>query len=221
MEYARTIAMDGPAGSGKSTVGTKLAERLGYVFVDTGLLYRGITRRVLDEGIDTQDISAIAEVAHRLTDHFQTADRAYHDLLQTAAGLHDADVGKAVPVVAAYPAVRAQVRQIQREIARHGCVIFAGRDIGTVVLPDADLKIFLDASLTQRAKRRYDYFRGQNQERTFAQILSDLGARDALDSHRAESPLRIADDAHIIYTDNMSVSQVLDTILLMIAEYEA
>jgi len=220
MEYTKTIAVDGPAGSGKSTIGMKLAEHLGYVFVDAGLLYRNITEQVLVNRISLQDLPAITEIATRLTVTIRTIDSRCEILINgvpASASLYQAAISEAVPIVAAYPEVRAEVRRIQRHIAGQGRVIFAGRDIGSVVLPDAELKIFLDASLSQRAARRYHDLLERNIEATFEQVLADLRIRDDMDTNRAESPLRPAEDAHILFTDDLSVEAVLEAILALAA----
>lgn len=196
MHYAKTIAIDGTAGSGKSTIGARLAEKLGYVFVDAGTFYRTITALALAHQADIYDESAVMQFA---------------SLLSTSRldDLHTDAINRAVPIVAAYPQVRAQVRKVQQEIARQEGIVFAGRDIGTVVLPHADLKIFLNPSLEERATRRH----AANPQRSFDHLVCDLEQRDSLDATRHDSPLRIAEDAIVVNTDGMAVTEVLDLLM--------
>lgn len=196
MHYAKTIAIDGTAGSGKSTIGARLAEKLGYVFVDAGTFYRTITALALAHQADIYDESAVMQFANPLS-------------TSRLDDLHTDAINRAVPIVAAYPQVRAQVRKVQQEIARQEGIVFAGRDIGTVVLPHADLKIFLNPSLEERATRRH----AANPQRSFDQLVCDLEQRDSLDATRHDSPLRIAEDAIVVNTDGMAVTEVLDLLM--------
>ena len=212
MTPARVIAIDGPAGSGKSTVARKVAAALGLPALDTGAMYRALTWAVLDEGIDPADAAAVAALAEQLEldvgPPVLVGGRDVNDAIRTA------DVSAAVSVVAAVPEARVVLVRAQREwIADHGGGVVEGRDIGTVVAPDALLKIYLVASEEERARRR------QEQDGA-AEASGDLGAtqaairrRDALDSGRPASPLAAADDAVVLDTTDRSVEGVVEEVL--------
>ena len=209
----RTIALDGPAGCGKSTLGRNLSKRLGFFFLDTGLLYRAIARHAMNVGVKIHDEDIVKDYAQNLTvDVKQLRPKFKFQLNECAVtDLYCLQIDKVVPTIAAYPEIRAKVREIQRHIAAQGDIILAGRDIGTVVLPDADLKIYLDVSLDERAKRR---FLAQNRdERTLEQVREDLLLRDALDSTREVSPMKVAEDAIVICSDGMQPEEVVDAVL--------
>lgn len=223
VSYAKRIAIDGPAGSGKSTLGGQLAEKLGYVFIDAGLIYRAITREVLQRADSqplTDEVTCLKAAKSLQFDLTSTALTQPHRPQLTLNGtkldetsLHTPAINQAVPIVAAHGQVRAAVREIQRQIARRDGIVFAGRDIGTVVLPNAEVKIYLEVSLDERANRRHlraiqtgPYINRDN-------ILADLKARDHQDMTRAESPLQIAADAIIINADGLSVDEVLNAAL--------
>lgn len=207
--YATTIAIDGPAASGKSTLGARLADKLNYTFVDAGILYRVITHEALAQKLDIHNEQAMIEVARGLQVEVDPEQRTL--LHGHNADLHSVEVNGAVAVVAAYPDVRESVRRIQREIARSRAVVFAGRDIGTVVLPNAELKLFLDASLDARVERRYASM--SQTTITREQLREDLRKRDEMDAHRSESPMKAADDAIVILTDGMGIEAVLDVLM--------
>ena len=218
MTLPRTIALDGAAGSGKTTIGSMLAARLGYTFVDAGQLYRAIARQVLLSGVDAFDEEAVARVAEQCPIEVQTspADNRPTILIHgedlAHQNLHGKEINLLVPIVAAYPGVRRLIRKIQHQIATEGSVVLAGRDIGTVVLPDADLKIFLAVSMAERVRRRYQAT-GHIAGVTEQQILEDLQRRDELDSARAHSPMRVAADAVSIATDGMEPCEVVERIV--------
>ncbi len=229
---AIAIAIDGPAASGKSTLGAALARRLGYLYLDTGVMYRAVTLAALRQGISLDDEAAIVDLARRIRMEIQPPDtgaddnrdgRQYTVLADWASGdnqanelrditwelkLPEVDAGVSIP--SAYPAVRAEMVRRQRQIARQTNVVMVGRDIGTVVLPDADLKIYLDASVEERARRRYAEMIARGDQADYAEVLSALRKRDALDSTRAQSPLRPADDAIILDSTGHSPDEVLD-----------
>lgn len=215
LTYATTIAIDGPAASGKSTLGARLADKLGYTFVDAGMLYRAITHQAITQALNVHDETEMVNLAQSL--HFEV-DPTQRDVLRldgqvVSADLHSKAVNQAVAIVAAYADVRVSVRRIQREIAHSRQIVFAGRDIGTVVLPDADLKFFLQVSLKERVERRYASLIKTTPDITREQLHNDLRHRDELDTHRAESPMRPADDAIIIHTDGLSIDDALDLLL--------
>lgn len=228
VSYAKRIAIDGPAGCGKSTLGSQLAERLGYVFIDAGLIYRAITREVLQQTSHepvalrlTNEMVCVAvarnlqfalTTATALVSH-QRPQLTLNGALLDETSLHAPAISQAVPIVAAHAQVRAAVREIQRQIARCDGIVFAGRDIGTVVLPNAEVKIYLDVSLDERANRRFLRTVQVDPYINRDKILADLKARDHQDMTRAESPLQIAADAVIIKADGLSVDEVLNAAL--------
>lgn len=222
-----TIAIDGPAGAGKSTIGAALAARLGYDYFDTGVLYRAVTLAALRQGVAPTDAAALAAIAATLDLAF--APPAVNDGRQMTVLLNGEDVtwalrqpavNEAVSIVAAHPAVRQALLQRQRDIGHRGRVVMVGRDIGTTVLPDAPLKIYLDASAPVRARRRVQELRARGQPADEAAELAGVLRRDALDSQRAASPLRPAPDAVRIDTDALDVEGVLACILRLLEREE-
>ena len=211
------IAIDGPAASGKSTLGSALAQRLGYLYLDTGVMYRAVTLAALRQGIALLDEPAVARLAQNVTIDFQTAHiadgRQYtvlldgHDVTWDLR-LPEVDAGVSIP--SAYAMVRAEMVKRQRLIARQMDVIMVGRDIGTVVLPDADLKIYLDASVEERARRRYVEMVERGEPAHYDEVLNALRRRDELDSTRTQSPLRPAADAVIVDSTNRSPDEVIE-----------
>jgi cytidylate kinase len=212
------VALDGPGSSGKSTVGAEAARRLGYRFCDTGLLYRAVTWLALERGVAPTDVAALVPLVAEVRLVADTRGRLRH----VNAGGRDvttevceAGVDRAVSDYARVPELRSALVTRQRDIAARGGIIMAGRDIGTTILPDAPVKIFLDASAEERAKRRAVQ-RKATDAREADQILADLRRRDALDTNREIAPLRTAPDAFIVHTDGNSfeetVGAVVDTI---------
>ncbi|HEX6506418.1 MAG TPA: (d)CMP kinase [Chloroflexota bacterium] len=202
------IAIDGPAASGKSTVGRAIAERLGWRFLDTGLMYRAVAQKALERGIDVQDAQSLAaiarETAFHLVDSILMIDGA-----PSAPELRTPIVDAAVSPVSAHPSVRAELVRMQQELAGDRSIVMAGRDIGTTVLPDATLKLWLTASESERARRRsleHDSRRAPHDSTT---DIARLGARDQQDSTRPASPLRRAPDAIVIDTDGMAADEVV------------
>lgn len=218
------IAVDGPVAAGKSAVCVQLARRLGYRFIDTGLMYRALTWLALERKIDLQDEAALGRLAASasITIESGPADapepgRVLVDGADVSDRLRSYEVGMTVSLVSRVPAVRQAMVAIQRELARRGRVLMAGRDICTVVLPDAALKVYLDASPGERARRRYEELRGTPAELSLPQVQDELARRDAMDSGRAASPLRPAGDAVVIDTDGLSLNQVVERILHLVS----
>lgn len=207
------IAIDGPAGAGKTTVGRGVAEALHALDFDTGVLYRLVTYRALVDGVAVSDAEALARIARELT--LQAVRDGVAGTRLVVAGVEDAsalrspEVDRNLSVVSAHLEVRSALVGKQREIARLGRVVLIGRDIGTVIVPDAPLKIYLEASSRERARRRYEELRQRGVEASYEQVLEDLERRDRLDSERAASPLRPADDALLIDTDGMPAAEVV------------
>ncbi|MBI4198975.1 MAG: (d)CMP kinase [Chloroflexi bacterium] len=217
MSQPPVIAIDGPAASGKTTVGRRLAARLGYRFLDTGLMYRAVAWAALAEGIDLEEAGALSALARRrrLRVAFGSGDEAriWVDGREVTPLLADAGVEEAVSPVARVAGVRKALVAQQRRIAREGPIVMAGRDIGTVVVPGARLKVFLTASEEERARRRVAELKDMGRAAGYSRVLEELERRDRMDSTRAVSPLRPAPDAQIIATDGKTVDDVVELIL--------
>jgi cytidylate kinase len=212
-----TIAIDGPAASGKSTVGEALAERLSYVYLDTGVMYRAVTWAALKQDIPVDDEEALTRLAEQLqikiTDATEDDGRQYTVLVDDTDitwAIRTPSVDAHVSTVSAHSGVRRALVPKQRRVAAEGSVIMVGRDIGTVVLPDADLKIYLDATVEERARRRWQEMRDRGKKDVdYQDVLESMRRRDRIDSSRDVSPLRPAEDAAIIDTTDLSVGEVL------------
>ena len=219
---AVVIAVDGPAGTGKSSVSRGLARALEARYLDTGAMYRIVTLAVLRAGADLGDTLAIESAAAGVplsVGYNPDEDRAYLDAEDVSAEIRGDAVTKAVSAVSAVPAVRARLVGLQRELAAGpGSVVVEGRDIGTVVLPDADVKIFLTASAEKRARRRNDQNIANNLGDNYKAVLEDVQRRDHLDSTRAVSPLRSADDAVVVDTSDMSEPEVIAYLVTLVNE---
>lgn len=214
------IALDGPAASGKSTVGKKLADTLGYLFFDTGIMYRAVTWLALNHDLNLSDEELITQLAQSAQIDIQPAsknDGRVCDVLiadkDVTWDIRSGDVEAKVSLVSAYAGVRKALSDQQRKIGLRGKVVMVGRDIGTVVLPDADLKIYLDASAEERAKRRYDETIARGEKADYDEMLKKMIERDRVDSTRAVAPLRPADDAVQINTDKFDSEQVFAQVL--------
>ena len=207
----RAIAIDGPVASGKTVVGKAVAGRLGYRFLDTGTMYRAVTWTAIRRGVDFADFKALASLADSVAMRLEAGDRLTVDGEDVTDHLRDHDVERAVSsVVSAVPGVRTALVSQQRAVADRGPIVMVGRDIGTTVLPDAPVKIFLQASAEVRARRRYDQIHEEGGSIRYDRVVSDLAHRDKIDSERAVSPLRPAPDAIVIDTDDMTVEQVIE-----------
>ncbi|WNG79859.1 (d)CMP kinase [Mycobacterium sp. ITM-2016-00316] len=208
------IALDGPAGTGKSSVSRGLARTLGLRYLNTGAMYRIVTLAVLRAGVDVTDAQRVADIADDVdlaVGYDPDEDRAFLAGEDVSFEIRGDEVTGAVSAVSAVPAVRARLVQLQRELAAgDGGVVVEGRDIGTVVLPDADVKIFLTASAEVRAQRRHAQNIANGIEDSYEAVLADVKRRDHLDSTRAVSPLRAAQDAVIVDTSDMNEAQVID-----------
>jgi CMP/dCMP kinase len=222
---SRYIAIDGPVASGKSAVGSRVARQLGYRFVDTGSMYRAITWLALERGIDLHDEAALTRLAEgaQLTlapgagDEPESA-RVLLDSVDVTDRLRSAEVGEAVSLVSRVPGVRKAMVALQRQLAVERGVVMAGRDIGTVVLPDAPLKVYLDASPEERIRRRHEELLAGGRGETPEQVRQELALRDAIDSEREVSPLRPAEDAIIIDTDPLTLDEVVEQIMELVAQ---
>ena len=214
------VAIDGPASSGKSTVAKLLAKRFNYVYCDTGAMYRSVALTALRRHVDLSDQDAVIEIAKEISITFQPAEdnqRVFVDGQEVTRDIRSGEVSANVSAVAAIPAVRAQMTNQQRQIACHGGIVMDGRDIGTTVLPDAEVKIFLVASAHERAARRYKENVAKGiPTASLAEIEKAIQLRDQKDSTRAVSPLRQAADAIRIDTTKMSIDEVCDSIVRII-----
>lgn len=215
-----TITIDGPVASGKSTIGHLLAQRLGYLYLDTGAMYRAVTWVMLSRGVPVEDEAAVTALAEAL--HIDvvppTADdgRQYTVLADgedITWKVRRPEVDANVSIVSAYPGVRRAMVAQQRRIAAAGRVVMVGRDIGSVVLPDADLKLYLDASPQERARRRWLERQARGESVSYEEVLAMMLRRDEIDSHRAVSPLRVPDGAVVIDTTGLTVEEVLARVL--------
>jgi cytidylate kinase len=216
------IAVDGPAGTGKSSVSRGLARSLGARYLDTGAMYRIVTLAVLRAGIDPYDVDAVGAASADVdlaVGYDPDGDRSYLAGEDVSVEIRGDEVTKAVSAVSAVPAVRTRLVQLQRELATgQGSVVVEGRDIGTVVLPNADVKIFLTASAEERARRRNDQNIASGLGDAYEAVLADVKRRDHLDSTRAVSPLRAADDALVVDTGDMTEPQVVAHLLRLVEE---
>lgn len=212
--------MDGPAASGKSTVGAQVARRLGYLYFDTGVMYRAVTWAAFDRGISIEDEAAITDLARRLRIEVlppTVADGRQYTVLADGVdvtwAIRQPEVDRGVSPVSAYAGVREALVAQQRRIGHGGGVVMVGRDIGTVVFPEAQVKIYLDASPEERARRRYLEMRQRGQSASYEEVLADLKRRDGIDSNRAIAPLRPAEGAVSIDSTEMTVEEVVTRVL--------
>ncbi len=206
------IAIDGPAGAGKSTIARRLAAELGYVYVDTGAMYRAMAYYFLQNGIDADDEEAVAEAAGKadVSIVYENGEQCVLLNGENVNGMiRREEVGKMASAVSVYPPVRAKLVELQQNLAKKENVIMDGRDIGTVVLPDADVKIYMTASVQVRAKRRFDELQAKGQKCSLSEIEQDISERDYRDMHRETSPLKQAEDALLLDTSDMSIDEVV------------
>jgi cytidylate kinase len=211
-----TIAVDGPGSSGKGTVARGVARALGYQYVDTGAMYRAVALVAREHRIDWSDEARIAALASHLAFQFLWDG----DVLRVRVEGRDItkeirldDVGRGASDVSALAAVRGSLLELQRDLERRGGIVMDGRDIGTVVLPDAELKVYLDADLDERARRRHEEFLRRGEVVSYQQVRDSLDARDRQDRERPVAPLRQADDAVYIDTSSMTIRQAIDAVL--------
>lgn len=212
----RIVAIDGPAGAGKSTVARRVAERLGFVRVDTGAIYRAVALLAKEQGRSTA--GEIAALAATLPLRFE-GERVWVGARDVSRGIREPEISQAASVVSAMPEVRAALLELQRRIAREhpeGAVM-EGRDIGTVVFPDAELKVFLTASVQERARRRFEELAERGVPQPLPDVTREIEERDERDERRDVAPLRKADDAVLVETTGKSVDTVVDEIVLLVS----
>jgi cytidylate kinase len=211
------IAIDGPAGAGKSTVARLIAQKLGFLYIDTGAMYRALTLQALDTGVDVADTAKVVELAKRtaikLSNNPNGTVKVLLDGRDVSAAIRLPRVTAHVSDLAKIKEVREVMLAIQRSLGRSSDSVLDGRDIGTVVFPDADRKFFIDADFRERARRRFKELKAAGEAVTLEQIESDLANRDKIDTGRKVAPLRKAEDAIYIDTTNMSIEEVVDKAL--------
>jgi len=217
-----SIAIDGPAGAGKSTIARRLAGELGYYYVDTGAIYRTVAYFMDLLGISPKDVDGVERYIDELTINIEYDEEGKQHMLMNGMDVTDdirtQDISQKASLVSAHKVVRDMLLDMQRQVAREHNVIMDGRDIGTVVLPKANVKIFLTASAEIRAKRRYDELTAKGQKTTLAQVLKDVQQRDYQDTHREIAPLKQAKDAVLVDTSELDIDGVVDAIKAVVRE---
>jgi len=220
-EKKLTIAIDGPSGAGKSTVAKSLAKRLGYVYIDTGAMYRSVALRAKERGISPEDKLALSQLASSLRITFVTDGEQTHVLCNgkdVTEAIRTPEISRLASTISKQKELREVLVQMQREMGREGGVILEGRDIGTVVFPDAEVKFYLDAVGEERVKRRYHEMIEKGMKVDFKETLEELMQRDHHDMHRDHSPLKKAEDAMFIDTTHWSVKEVVAKMVRIIKE---
>ena len=217
-----SIAIDGPSGAGKSTLAKSVSKTLGYLYVDTGAIYRTIGYAAFSKGVDPKDGEAAAALLPELEIGLHYGEDGLQHMTLNGADVTDQirlpEISLYASAVSAHPAVRAHLLEMQRKLARENNVVMDGRDIGTVVLPDATVKIFLTASVEERAMRRFRELEQRGTPQPYNQVLSDILQRDWADSHRETAPLRQAEDALLLDTSHLDFDQSREALLHMIKE---
>ena len=210
------IAIDGPAGSGKSTTAKLVAKALGLLPIDTGAMYRAVALKVIREKIDPYDEEKVGEIAGKVNIEQKLENGEIHTYLDgedVSTAIRTPEVNNTVSIISAYPGVREKMVELQRKLAKAGGVVLEGRDIGTVVLPDADLKVYMIASLEERARRRLKELREKGMDVSLKDVKQEILMRDEMDSKREYSPLKIPEDAFILDTTNLTVEEQVEKIL--------
>jgi cytidylate kinase len=222
MTKSLIIAIDGPSGAGKSTLGRRLARELGLLYIDTGATYRAVALAVAAAGVDASDAETVATIARRASIRLEgdpDSLRVFLDGRDVSREIRGEEVGRIASIVSTIPAVRRELVRRQREMGDGGAgVVLDGRDIGTVVFPNADVKFFVTAVPEERARRRFDEELSKAHEPSFEETLADINERDRRDATRDDSPLKIADDAVVIDTTEFSVEEVFRRMLQIVRE---
>lgn len=217
-----SIAIDGPSGAGKSTISRKAAEKFGFIYVDTGAIYRTIGLATKIRGVSLDDTAAVIELLPTLEIELKYNDageqHTYLDGNDVSRDIRLPEVSMLASKVSAIPAVREFLIDMQRGMAEKYDVIMDGRDIGTVILPNADLKIFLTADVRDRARRRYEELRAKGMEKPFDEVLAEMEKRDEQDTQRAAAPLKAADDAVLLDTSGNTLEESIDEVCRLISE---
>ncbi len=225
MDRAKNIAIDGPVASGKTSVGLCLAKRLGFIFLDTGVMYRAVTWAVLQAGLDIFDEKAVSKLVENISLEIKKpslSDGRSNDVFMDGKDItweiRNEDVNNSVSQISTYKHVRQVLTEEQRRFGEKGGVVMVGRDIGTIVLPNADLKIFLKASVEERARRRYQEEKTRNADVNYEDILDNMKSRDLIDSSREVAPLVAAEDAVLIETDGKTKEDVVEEIYQLVVQ---
>ena len=208
----KIIAVDGPAGAGKSTVSKIVAAELGYTYIDTGAMYRAVGLKIFESGQSLTE-KFLAEVTEKIEIELDESARVFVNGEEVTKKIRTPEVSRLASDVSKFDFVRKKLTELQRKMAEQGKVIMDGRDIGTVVLPNADLKIFLTASIEERARRRFEELTAKGQAVELSAIEKEIAARDKQDSERKIAPLKKADDAVLLDTTNLTIKEVVDKIL--------
>lgn len=213
MVRSKVIAIDGPAAAGKSTIAQKVAQMLGYIYIDTGAMYRAVTLKALNEKVDVTDEETIAKMLKNTTIRLTNDKKVFLDEVDVTDAIRQPIVSQNVSAVSAIRFVRDELKNRQIEYAKTDNVVMDGRDIGTNVLPNADYKIFMTASVDVRAKRRYDENLHRSIACDFETLKEEIELRDKLDSTREHSPLTKAEDAIVVDTSDLTIDEAVDAII--------
>ncbi len=217
------IAIDGPAGTGKGTIAKLISDRLGFMYIDTGAMYRSITLKILREGISLDKLDSIKDLLERTVITFKTIENKQHVFLDeedVTDFIRTPEINDTVSLVSAIPEIRVKMVELQRKLGESGNVIMEGRDITTVVFPHAELKIYLDASIEIRAMRRYKELIEKGNVVTYEDTLESIRKRDYNDMHKEMGALKIAEDAIVIDTSNLSIEEVYEAVVAKIPKNE-
>ena len=216
------IAIDGPVGAGKSTIARLVAQGLGYTYIDSGAMYRALAWAARRDGIGADDQTRVSELVEEVRIRIRPRADGLNQVIvngdDITSEIRSPDIGQLASRLSAMPPVRRRMVALQQDMAREGGVVMEGRDIQTVVLPDAEVKIFLTASAEERARRRWEELRGRGLEADLQHVLADIEARDARDTTRADSPLKPAPDAVHVDTDGITIEQVVAKVLAIVKE---
>jgi cytidylate kinase len=215
------VAIDGPSGAGKSTLAKRLARELGFTYLDTGAMYRALALKLLRQGFDFADENALESIVDSTQIDLAASDgqsRALLDGVDVSDSIRTPEVSQMASRVSAFPVVRKRMLQLQRALGRKGSVVAEGRDIGTVIFPEAEVKIFLDATVNERARRRYEELRSAGRNVTFEETTREIVERDKRDSERALAPLKKADNALCIDSSGLSAEAVVHRVMQTIRE---
>jgi cytidylate kinase len=226
MSPASIIAIDGPAASGKSTLALHLARRLGFLYFDTGVMYRAVTLAAIRDGLDLMDETAVTRLAEEVEIDVRPKDdpggtpfEVFLNGQVVTDELRTPEIDSNVSRVSAYPGVRSAMTGLQRAIGKRGQVVMVGRDIGTVVLPDAEVKLYLDATVEARAHRRFNECVERGEDVSYGDVLESMKVRDAYDSTREVAPLKAADDAVVLDTTDLTIHEMVDTALILVEKH--